>query len=275
VLGQRVTSSAAVLLSTIHKIKGREWEHVVVYGASKGLLPHRLSGDEESERRVFHVALTRAIRQVVVLADVDDPSPFLEELNGSRPRRPIESSPKLLRALGGRITGSASSNRDRNGAVGHGARSQRRDRAHTATSAPTVQAEIGLVVDYGGHTGDVVDVTDSGAVLQVGDARLKVRYGTEVRAQGATVVLAPPSHSEGSGSESAGSYERALRAWRADAAKRASVPAYVVLNDSELSGIASDRPTTLAELARCKGIGPTRLERWGDELLAALDAAGD
>jgi ATP-dependent DNA helicase RecQ len=65
-----------------------------------------------------------------------------------------------------------------------------------------------------------------------------------------------------------------LRAWRADAAKRAAVPAYVVLNDSELTGIAADKPTTLAELALCKGIGPARLERWGDELLAALNATG-
>ena len=53
-------------------------------------------------------------------------------------------------------------------------------------------------------------------------------------------------------------------------AKRESLPAYVVLNDSELVGIAAIRPGTLAELARCKGIGPIRLERWGDELLAVL-----
>jgi DNA helicase-2/ATP-dependent DNA helicase PcrA len=53
------------------------------------------------------------------------------------------------------------------------------------------------------------------------------------------------------------------------------VPAYVVLNDSELVGIAARRPTTLAELARCKGMGPIRLERWGDELLAVLNGVED
>jgi ATP-dependent DNA helicase RecQ len=51
------------------------------------------------------------------------------------------------------------------------------------------------------------------------------------------------------------------------------VPAYVVLNDAELVGIATSRPNTLAELARCKGVGPVRLERWGDEILATLDGA--
>ena len=89
VLERRPAEGPAVLLSTIHKIKGREWEHVVVYGASQGLLPHRLSEDEEGERRVFHVALTRGIRQVLILADADEPSPFVAELDGSRPHAPI------------------------------------------------------------------------------------------------------------------------------------------------------------------------------------------
>lgn len=83
-----------------------------------------------------------------------------------------------------------------------------------------------------------------------------------------TMELVPP--------QAAGSpegYENALRQWRAGAAREASVPAYVVLNDRELMGIVDDRPRTLAELARCKGVGPVRLERWGDEILGVLDAA--
>jgi ribonuclease D len=47
----------------------------------------------------------------------------------------------------------------------------------------------------------------------------------------------------------------------------------VVLNDAELVGIATSRPRTLGELARCKGVGPIRLERWGDEVLAILEEA--
>ncbi len=75
-----------VLLSTIHRIKGREWDHVIIFDASRGLFPHRLGNDEEGERRVFHVALTRARTQVVALADVDAPSIFLAELDGTRVR---------------------------------------------------------------------------------------------------------------------------------------------------------------------------------------------
>jgi hypothetical protein len=46
-----------------------------------------------------------------------------------------------------------------------------------------------------------------------------------------------------------------------------------VLNDKELIGIAERNPVTLAELGRCRGMGPIRLERWGDEILAVLEGA--
>ena len=98
---------------------------------------------------------------------------------------------------------------------------------------------------------------------------MKVPYGSEVRVEGALVRLEAPSGAS-DGDDRDRKCEDALRNWRSEAAKRAEVPAYVVLNDKELVGIAERRPTTLAELARCKGMGQIRLERWGDELLAVL-----
>lgn len=123
------------------------------------------------------------------------------------------------------------------------------------------------MIDYAGHTGVVVELTDSAAVIRVGSAQLTVPFGSDVRVEGLTVVLGAPSGSPGS----TRAYEGALREWRSEASKRATVPAYVVLNDKELVGIAASQPRTLAELARCKGMGPVRLERWGDELLAVLN----
>ncbi|MBA3287864.1 MAG: HRDC domain-containing protein, partial [Acidimicrobiia bacterium] len=52
------------------------------------------------------------------------------------------------------------------------------------------------------------------------------------------------------------------------------VPAYVVLNDRHLRGIAMARPADVDELAACDGIGPAKLERYADEILAVLDAGG-
>jgi DNA helicase-2/ATP-dependent DNA helicase PcrA len=80
----RPADDAGVTLSTIHRVKGREWPRVAVFGASDGLMPHRLAQGRaavEEERRVFHVAITRGIGRVAVLADGSRPSPFLDELD--------------------------------------------------------------------------------------------------------------------------------------------------------------------------------------------------
>ena len=275
VLGDGRAEGPAVHLSTIHKIKGREWEHVVVYGASKGLLPHRLSEDEEGERRVFHVALTRAIRQVVVLADAQEPSPFVAELDGSRAHTSFVRGRRDGRDRAGSSGGRSTTLT--NGLRGQSEQRRRGPRTNLprpGRTSPVVMAELGLVLEHGGHSGTVVDLTESAAIVEVGTARLRVPFGSEVRVQATTVHLVSPAE----GSESSGPEEKfvnALRAWRSEAAKHASVPAYVVLNDAELVGIATSRPKTLAELSRCKGVGPIRLKRWGDELLAVLDGADE
>ena len=274
-LGTRPLEGPSVHLSTVHKIKGREWEHVIVYGASKGLFPHRLSDDEEGERRVFHVALTRAIRQVLVLADSREPSPFVPELHGTRAHTSVVRGRR-----DGRNTAGSSGARSTALTSGLRGQSEPRRRGPRTTlprprrTSPVVTAEFGLVLEHGGHSGTVVDLTESAAIVEVGKARLRVPFGSEVRVQATTVHLVSPAE----GSESSGPDEKfvnALRAWRSEAAKLASVPAYVVLNDAELVGIATSRPKTLAEFSRCKGVGPIRLERWGDELLAALDGADE
>jgi DNA helicase-2/ATP-dependent DNA helicase PcrA len=80
----RPDDEAGVVLSTIHRVKGREWPRVLVFGATDGLMPHRLAQGRaalEEERRVFHVAITRGIGRVAVLADASRPSPLLDELD--------------------------------------------------------------------------------------------------------------------------------------------------------------------------------------------------
>jgi DNA helicase II / ATP-dependent DNA helicase PcrA len=64
-----------------------------------------------------------------------------------------------------------------------------------------------------------------------------------------------------------------LRAWRLERSRADGVPPYVVFHDSVLHQIAELRPGSLGELSQIAGVGPTKLERYGDELLAALAAA--
>jgi DNA helicase-2/ATP-dependent DNA helicase PcrA len=65
---------------------------------------------------------------------------------------------------------------------------------------------------------------------------------------------------------------RTLKQWRLDRAKADEVPAYVVFHNSTLEEIAERGPRTLVELASVPGVGPSKLERYGEEVLAALAA---
>jgi len=67
----------------------------------------------------------------------------------------------------------------------------------------------------------------------------------------------------------------ALRAWRSQVARQRGVPAYVVLHDSTIDGIATARPATLAQLRGIPGIGDKKLEHYGDELIALVKAEVD
>jgi DNA helicase-2/ATP-dependent DNA helicase PcrA len=154
-------TSDAVTISTVHRVKGREWDVVVIVGLRAGLVPHRLCDDREEERRVLHVALTRARQHLVLVTDPERPSPFLPELTGTiRP-------------------------------------------AHA--EAPDEQALL----------------------------------------------------------------ER-LRDWRRQRAVDDRVPAFLVAHDRTLAELARRRPTDRAALRACHGIGPAKLSRFGDELLALL-----
>jgi ATP-dependent DNA helicase UvrD/PcrA len=65
----------------------------------------------------------------------------------------------------------------------------------------------------------------------------------------------------------------ALKRWRLERATADDLPAYVVFHNSTLAEIAGRRPRDLAELSAVPGVGPTKLERYGDEVLAVLAVA--
>jgi DNA helicase-2/ATP-dependent DNA helicase PcrA len=189
----REAAPGGVTLSTVHRVKGREWNRVAVFGVSGGIVPHRLADDVEEERRVLHVAITRARDSVVVLTDTARPSRFLDELTGAASHEP------------------------------------EREPEREASVAPM-----------------------RGARLKAGSADAPVARDTSPEAVAA---------------------EAALRQWRMQRSKRDGVPAYVVFHDATLIEIAARRPSTLAGLRSIPGIGPTKLDRYGDDIIAVLETA--
>ncbi len=78
-----------VVLSTVHKAKGLEYPVVFVVGLIEGLLPSK-KGDQEEERRICFVAISRAMKLLYLsythsyLNQPSKKSPFLEEILGTK-----------------------------------------------------------------------------------------------------------------------------------------------------------------------------------------------
>jgi len=174
-----------VLLSTVHRVKGQEWPFVVVHLADAEQYPHRLADDVEEERRLFHVAITRASRHATVVTGAH-PSPFVAELT-------TEPSPARV----------VSSHRPE----------------PVAARAPSTSRS------GSGDPAADLDAAGQQRFSALRDLRNELRDGK---------------------------------------------PAYVVFDNKTLVAIARQAPTTLRDLGRISGVGPAKLERYGDAVIALM-----
>jgi DNA helicase-2/ATP-dependent DNA helicase PcrA len=279
-LGDRLDTGRdpkGVTLASIHAVKGREWRHVVLHHVTDGLLPHRLSTDEEEERRIFHVGLTRAAGSATIVAG-DPPSPFIAELE--RPGRPGErpagrATPRPGPGGAGPSGTGSSGTGPMGGARGAGAGGRSRApsaRAGTGAEpgegrrplAELLPARPGLAFAVGGQDHEVLEPAVEGALCSIGGGRARtvVRYGSEVRHAGRPGLLAHPNAEE--------AWER-LRAWRADKARTLSLPAFVIFDDATLRQVAARLPVSEPALLAVRGIGPAKLDSYGSELIAMAE----
>ncbi|MEO6574530.1 MAG: HRDC domain-containing protein, partial [Polyangiaceae bacterium] len=118
----------------------------------------------------------------------------------------------------------------------------------------------------------VVDMPAPGAVNSRGRGKGRAG-GRKARVKKARVsrkkagASAASSRAEGAADASGSPVEAALRAWRLVEAKKRRVPAFRILTDRTLVGIASARPSDETELLAVPGIGPALLAKHGRVLL--------
>nr|WP_274707358.1 ATP-dependent DNA helicase UvrD2 [Corynebacterium curieae] len=62
----------------------------------------------------------------------------------------------------------------------------------------------------------------------------------------------------------------ALRSWRSQIAREEKVPAYVIFSDATLQAISEALPSDEAELLSISGVGPSKLERYGAQVLEVI-----
>ena len=66
----------------------------------------------------------------------------------------------------------------------------------------------------------------------------------------------------------------ALRAWRTARAKADAIAPFIVFHDTTIEAIAASRPRSIAELRRVPGVGPTKLDRYGEEIIGVVIREG-
>ncbi|GGA70906.1 ATP-dependent DNA helicase RecQ [Pseudoclavibacter endophyticus] len=130
------------------------------------------------------------------------------------------------------------------------------------------QRMLATVGEYG-----VLALTDESREVLRGERTVKFRTelertrGSSSRSRGGAEAdaLAPAARER---------FEK-LRAWRLETARAQDAPAYVVFTNATLTEIARDNPQHLSELGSVSGVGESKLERYGDEVLAVLQGLGD
>lgn len=103
----------------------------------------------------------------------------------------------------------------------------------------------------------------------VSSARAQGKADKRSNRRDSTRPLADTSFRSGAMDVDAKLFDR-LRALRRHLAEERQVPAYVVFSDATLAEMAAVRPTSLGELARVSGVGPTKLSRYGQQFLDEL-----
>ncbi|HDN9013983.1 TPA: RecQ family ATP-dependent DNA helicase [Aeromonas salmonicida] len=74
---RQIRFGKGVLLSTVHGVKGEEYRHVLILDGGWQRSAESASNNIEEERRLFYVAMTRAIQRLVVMSRADQRHPHL------------------------------------------------------------------------------------------------------------------------------------------------------------------------------------------------------
>jgi ATP-dependent DNA helicase RecQ len=132
-------------------------------------------------------------------------------------------------------------------------------------------ASRALDVDTEGHGGLFLVQEEARPILR-GETRVMLRQDRPRPLRAERPDRARPVAVPASGRQTDPSLYEALRLWRLAEAKGQAIPPYVIFHDSVLRDIAAQRPETLDELAQIKGVGASKLERYGRRVLGVLSA---
>src|SRR6202035_5412451 len=141
-----------------------------------------------------------------------------------------------------------------------------------------IHAKRGLVFRWGGYECSVQAVDQHLATVEIGTSTVTIPFGSEVSIEGHPRRLVAPRTpvarlgGDAGGLTASPEIFDALKDWRLTRSRKDSVPAFVVASDRTLLALAAAMPTNEGELLDVHGIGATKVELYGEEILAVLDA---
>src|SRR5690606_22885644 len=185
-----------------------------------------------------------------------EPSPFVAELTAEPPEHPPEP------------TGPQRAARSAPRAAAKPA-SARSAPDHPLLDRERVPAVVGLVLVDQGHEWTITELEPQAAVATRGTAVRRFPIGSKVETLGRQRGRLGPR--PGDVSEATVRAFDLLRAFRDRA--RNGKPAYTVFDDKTLAAVASALPADAGELAGVRGVGPAKLDQYGDDVLAAVATA--
>lgn len=128
------------------------------------------------------------------------------------------------------------------------------------------RGELAAVGEYG-----TLALTESSAAILRGEVAVPLRRDVLMPKQRSPKQSAQSKAAAALSDADAAIFER-LRAWRTAQATEQGVPAYMVFSDATLRALAEAKPQSEAELSGISGIGASKLERYGTDLLGLLSA---
>jgi superfamily II DNA helicase RecQ len=148
----------------------------------------------------------------------------------------------------------------------------RRARPASATSVDpltdrdAVVAGVGMVLVDQGQQWTITGLADDAAIAERDGATRRFTVGSAVvtagRQRGALTLPGPSLDPH------TGAILDELRVLRERV--RNGKPAYIVFDDKTLAAIAAARPSTRRELGAVKGVGPAKIEQYGDDVLEVV-----
>ena len=125
-------------------------------------------------------------------------------------------------------------------------------------------------LQYGeGERAGLALVPEAARPILRGEATVLVREDAPRPRRAREAARAPGAVEPRLAAEGGAVFDR-LRAWRLDEARAQKVPPYVIFHDSTLREIAAASPRTREALGEVRGVGASKLERYGDAILAVM-----